>query len=179
MFKVLLKPEGDGAPVEVELERTAREQFASHIARVGGRRHEVELESFVPGEGWLRVQERVFPFYAVRTEDGVHVWLGGKTYRLEIVERTPKRAAEAAVGTRQAAIKAPMPGTVLKIQVRAGAAFEAHQPLIVLESMKMELTLSTPHAGRVKEILCTEGQLVEMGAVLAKLEESDDVDEVS
>jgi biotin carboxyl carrier protein len=38
-----------------------------------------------------------------------------------------------------------------------------------MESMKMELTLSAPKAGRVAELRCAEGDLVELGAVLARL----------
>ncbi|KAB2945072.1 MAG: acetyl-CoA carboxylase biotin carboxyl carrier protein subunit, partial [Phycisphaerae bacterium] len=46
-------------------------------------------------------------------------------------------------------VKAPMPGTILKILVKPGDVVTAHQPLVVMESMKMEMTLSASGAGRV------------------------------
>jgi 3-methylcrotonyl-CoA carboxylase alpha subunit len=71
-------------------------------------------------------------------------------------------------------LTAPMPGTVLKVLVAPGQRFEAHAPLVVMESMKMEMTLSAPHAGRVGMIECRPGQLVAMGAVLMRFNEGGD-----
>jgi biotin carboxyl carrier protein len=176
MYKALLRPLGRGEPLEVEVDRTVRGQQDKHIARVGQHQLEVELESIAPGRGWLRLRERVFPYCAARVGDQVHVWLAGRTFALELVERTPRRST-ATAGARSATVTAPMPGTLLKIEVGPGESFAAHQPLIVMESMKMEMTLSVPHAGRIKEIHGEVGALVEMGAVLATLEDGDATDE--
>jgi biotin carboxyl carrier protein len=62
-----------------------------------------------------------------------------------------------------------MPGTVRKINVAPGDHFEAHQPLVVMESMKMEMSLSMPHPGTVAQLSCEVGQLVDMGAVLLRV----------
>jgi biotin carboxyl carrier protein len=43
-----------------------------------------------------------------------------------------------------------------------------------MESMKMEMTLSVPGPTVVKEVLCREGELVEMGELLARLEPARD-----
>ncbi len=67
-----------------------------------------------------------------------------------------------------------MPGTILKVFVSVGQRFEAHAPLVVMESMKMEMTLSAPHPGKVKEVACRPGQLVAMGAVLMRFDEKGD-----
>ena len=67
-----------------------------------------------------------------------------------------------------------MPGTILKILIDEGETFAAHEPIIIMESMKMEMSLSAPHAGRVTKIECQVDQLVDMGAVLARLEGIDD-----
>ena len=63
-----------------------------------------------------------------------------------------------------------MPGTILQLKVKAGDTVEANQPLIIMESMKMEMTLSAPYAGWVAAINGQEGQLVDMGTLLVKLE---------
>lgn len=121
-------------------------------------------------EGWLDCDGRITPFVAVRVKERVHVWAGGVTTWIEL-------AGEQRSGARQAApagdeITAPMPGTILKVNVAVGADVEAHQPLLVMESMKMELALQAPRAGRVEGIFVKEGDLVEMGAPLARLEKA-------
>ena len=63
-----------------------------------------------------------------------------------------------------------MPGTVLKVCVQAGDRVEPQAPLVVVESMKMEMTLAAPAAARVREVVCAVGQMVEPGTVLVRLE---------
>ena len=60
-------------------------------------------------------------------------------------------------------------GTVWKIQVAVGDAVEAEQSLVILESMKMEMPVEAPEAGRVSRIAVSEGQAVEEGDVLVEL----------
>jgi len=64
-----------------------------------------------------------------------------------------------------------MPGSILHVNASPGDVFAAHAPLVVMVSMKMEMTLTVPHAGKVKEVCCQPGQLVEIGAVLMRFEE--------
>jgi acetyl/propionyl-CoA carboxylase alpha subunit len=72
----------------------------------------------------------------------------------------------------QAAIAAPMPGTVIRVLVEAGARVSARQPLVVLEAMKMETPLVAPYEGTVKAVHVAEGDRVAGGAVLVELEPS-------
>ncbi len=67
-------------------------------------------------------------------------------------------------------IVAPMPGTVTRILVEAGADLERGAPLIVLEAMKMEHTLRAPAAGRLMALKCTVGDFVQEGTELADFE---------
>lgn len=64
---------------------------------------------------------------------------------------------------------APMPGTVRAILVKVGDVVEAGHPLVVLEAMKLQLTIEAAYAGTVEEILCeTNGQVSE-SALLARI----------
>jgi pyruvate carboxylase subunit B len=65
---------------------------------------------------------------------------------------------------------APMPGLVVRVNVKAGDTVEAGQGLIVMEAMKMENELRVQAAGRVKTVLVTPGSVVEKGALLIELE---------
>jgi propionyl-CoA carboxylase alpha chain len=68
-------------------------------------------------------------------------------------------------------LAAPMPGAVVRVLVAVGDPVEAGQPLLVLEAMKMEHTIRSPHDGTVAAINVAEGEQVQIGAVLAALAE--------
>lgn len=61
-------------------------------------------------------------------------------------------------------------GTVWKIEVKEGDEVSEEQTVVILESMKMEMPVEAPDAGRVAKILVSEGQAVEEGDVLLTLE---------
>ena len=65
---------------------------------------------------------------------------------------------------------APMPGLVLRVLAEVGAVVTAGQPLLVLEAMKMEQTVSAPASGVVAELRAKAGEQVSTGQVLAVLE---------
>ena len=68
---------------------------------------------------------------------------------------------------------APMPGTVVRVEVEAGQRVEAGQAVLVLEAMKMQHTVAAPHAGTVAGLPVVAGQQVAAGDVLAVVQEED------
>ena len=68
-------------------------------------------------------------------------------------------------------VTAPMPGKVISILVKPGETVEAEQPMVILEAMKMEMTLKSPREGVVEAVNTETGALVDDGAALVKLEE--------
>ncbi len=156
-------------PVDVSLERGNEADADSYIFRAGDDVTAVEIERTGPGAGWLHLRGRVHKFYTSVHDGVVEVWVDGRRHTVDVIDRTQRRrgAADAALVDQ---VAAPMPGTVLKINVAPGDKFEAHQALVILESMKMEMTLSVPHSGTVKEVRCNVGELVPMGEVLVMLD---------
>ena len=67
-------------------------------------------------------------------------------------------------------ITAPMPGTVIRLEVAAGDTVQARQPLVVLEAMKMEIPVTSPFDGTVKGVHVAEGDRVAGGVLLVELE---------
>ncbi len=67
-------------------------------------------------------------------------------------------------------ITAPMPGTILKINVSNGATVKKGQVLMVLEAMKMENEIMAPCDGKVASVNVQQGASVETGTVLCSLE---------
>jgi propionyl-CoA carboxylase alpha chain len=65
---------------------------------------------------------------------------------------------------------APMPGNVIRLGAAVGETVTAGQPLIWLEAMKMEHTITAPADGVLAELNVDTGQQVEVGAVLARVE---------
>jgi acetyl-CoA/propionyl-CoA carboxylase, biotin carboxylase, biotin carboxyl carrier protein len=70
----------------------------------------------------------------------------------------------------ESAVTAPMPGTVIRLEVGAGDTVRARQPLVVLEAMKMEIPVHSPFEGRVKAVHVAEGDRVAGGMLLVELE---------
>ena len=91
--------------------------------------------------------------------------------QVDLVElpRFPDTAEQAHAGS----LTSPMPGAVIRVMVEAGDPVEAHQPLLVLEAMKMEHEIVAPAAGVVAELRVEEGSQVETGAVLAVIDAED------
>jgi propionyl-CoA carboxylase alpha chain len=88
--------------------------------------------------------------------------------RLAPVERLPEPVEQVVPGS----LLAPMPGTVLRVEVKQGDTVTAGQPVIVLEAMKMEHQIVSSASGRLSALNVTPGQQVEAGAVLAVIEEA-------
>ena len=66
-------------------------------------------------------------------------------------------------------VSAPMPGTVLKVNVTVGQKVKAGDVLCVLEAMKMENEIKAPHDGKIAQVLATKGANVDTGAALVVL----------
>lgn len=131
--------------------------------------------------------------WSVRPEGGTtqeRVWLdrgpGRPTYAATGGDTAPievKTAAEAALlaaleeagggAAGGGAVKAPMPGRVVKALVSEGDSVEAGQPVIIVEAMKMENEVTASGAGVVRNIAVSPGDTVDAGAVLVEIEPHD------
>ena len=69
-------------------------------------------------------------------------------------------------------VAAHITGTVWKILVKEGDTVQLDQTLVILESMKMEMPVEAPEAGRVVRVHVSEGQAVDEGDPLVTLEAS-------
>ncbi len=67
-------------------------------------------------------------------------------------------------------VKTEITGNVWKIVAKVGDKVEEDAPILILESMKMEIPVSAPERGRVQAIFTEEGQIVSEGTVVARLE---------
>jgi 3-methylcrotonyl-CoA carboxylase alpha subunit len=92
---------------------------------------------------------------------------GRQRLRLQPVAMYRHEQADDAAGADKVA--APMPGRVVVVKVAEGDAVEAGQELMVIEAMKMELSLKAPRDGTVASVHAAPGEFVEADAVLVAL----------
>mgnify|MGYP000880110862 FL=1 len=133
---------------------------------IGARRLEVrgaqlaaDSVDFLLGERAVRLRVRALP-------NGYLAHDGEQRYSLTL--RHPYAFERAKSGGGDA-VRAPMPGRIVAVRVDADAEVLDDQELIVMEAMKMEITLRAPRAGKVAEIRATVGEFVEADMVLVQL----------
>jgi 3-methylcrotonyl-CoA carboxylase alpha subunit len=112
----------------------------------------------------IDVNGRRVRFHVVRDGNSYTVWLRGRTYRLQ--RETASRNANASSIPATGEITALMPGKLLRLEVAVGDTVSEKQTVGIMESMKMESALKAPKAGRIAEIRCRPGQVIDMGEVI-------------
>jgi 3-methylcrotonyl-CoA carboxylase alpha subunit len=95
----------------------------------------------------------------------------GRSRRLRLVDPFDLAMYEAA-GAAEATVRAPLPGKIIDLRVKAGDKVSKGQPLLVLEAMKMEHTLAAPADGTIKSVRYAVGEQVAEGAELVEFEAS-------
>ena len=81
----------------------------------------------------------------------------------------PKAAPVASGSEGSVKIEAPMPGTVLKVNVKVGDKVSAGDAVVILEAMKMENEIAAPSDGVVASVNVSQGASVDTGALLITL----------
>jgi acetyl-CoA/propionyl-CoA carboxylase, biotin carboxylase, biotin carboxyl carrier protein len=115
-------------------------------------------EAFTAGPAWA---------WEIASSGG-ETWLaaGPESFAFRVIEPVVEGNATAAQGT----LEAPMPGTVLELRVSPGESVVEGQVLVVIESMKMEMSLTAPVETTVIDVLVAAGDGVKQGQSLVELE---------
>lgn len=99
--------------------------------------------------------------------DKAHVFGDGGARVLDLYD--PLAHAQDTQGDHGGGLTAPMPGKIISIAVKAGDSVAKGQPLLVMEAMKMEHTISAPADGKVEELFYAVGDQVTEGAELVAI----------
>ncbi len=140
--------------------------------RVGDREFELHLQALPDGR-WAVQDGQTRQLLRTFTERGELVVVDHSTqHRLEVVEARSQwlRGAAGAKGHGGGAIKASMPGRVVRLPVQVGDEVAPGGVVAVLEAMKMENDVRSPGGGIVKAVAVQQGQAVEAGQLLVTLE---------
>ena len=98
--------------------------------------------------------------------DAIVVFAGGNAYTFT----DPKVTTMSGGPASSSVIHSPMPGRIVAVLVKTGDRVTKGQPVVILEAMKMEHTLTAPFQGTVAAISATEGNQVSEGVVLAQID---------
>ena len=99
-------------------------------------------------------------------EDHISLFRNGQVIRVE----KELFGANTALSSSDS-LTAPMPGKIIAVKAKAGDSIKAGDPLIIMEAMKMEMTLEAPRDGVVAEVTAEVDALVADGEILLSLEE--------
>ena len=108
--------------------------------------------------------ERSAQAWAVADGDTRWVFIDGEVFEFEVQRQGRRKTA-----AHQGSLSAPMPATVIRINVAPGDAVKKGDTLLVLEAMKMELPVRAPADGVVDSVACRTGELVLAGVTLIHL----------
>lgn len=133
---------------------------------IDGREHRALLRP-VGAAYEVSVDDRTEPIWVVVDHDTVFIHAFGRSWRTEVIDPSERSAT----GAEQADLAtAPMPGTVITIAVSVGDAVTAGQPLVVIESMKMQSEIVAWRDGVVERVHMRIGDTFDRGAGLVELE---------
>jgi len=154
-----------GTEQEVWLAQTAD----GHVLHIGERALTCELDpKGRKGNYVLTLEGAAVPLRLAVGDEATFIHLNGRTYevgRVDPVDRLGDSSSSAA-GDR---LVAPMPGVVVSVSAAAGDAVTEGQPLLVIESMKLETTMVAPRDGIVAEIPFAPGDTFGLKDILAQL----------
>lgn len=146
-----------------EFEVEIREKNGQLWVKLNGLEYPARLlESTTPHYSFL-LGNTVLKLEAEKSGSGQEVIWKGKKYNAQVED---KRLAEIEKSTPLAKpnakeLKSPLPGVVVKVEVKEEEEVEAGQGVVILEAMKMENEIKSPFAGKISKILVREKQTVE------------------
>ena len=138
---------------------------------INGKEWPVEEHIEADGTVVLQIAGREFRFQRAADGDTVHLKLDGQTFSVDYID--PRSAAQqTAIGSDT--VRAPMPGTVVELRCNPGANVNQGDTVMMIESMKMQVTIISPRTGTVANIHYAKGDNFDKDAVLLTLEASED-----
>jgi 3-methylcrotonyl-CoA carboxylase alpha subunit len=139
----------------------------SYLAR--GAEREYPLRSVARGAQSLDLElaGQMQHLRVIEADQALHLFRAGRHVVLRLA-RT-EDALQVGAGAEEGSLLTPLPGTVVAVHVTTGQQVSRGAPLVTVEAMKMEHTLTAPYDGRVARVAFGLKERVAAGAVLVEL----------
>jgi acetyl/propionyl-CoA carboxylase alpha subunit len=134
--------------------------------RIGNRSVEVEESAAEDGAFEITVDGRRHRGWRYQSGTELFLRLGNRSFVLDVLDRHAGRAGAGGSGNE---LRAEMPGTVIDVACRPGAAVTAGQALLTIESMKMQMVVAAPFDAVVETIHVAPNASFERKALLVSL----------
>ncbi len=145
--------------------------MSEYVLKIGGRNYRAKVEEITADRATIVVDDTSYEVDLVE--------IGRRAAPAVSVQRSAARPASSPApaptptphpsAETSGAVPAPLPGLVLRVEVKEGDAVQAGQPLLIMEAMKMENALPAPHHGTVRKIFVSEGATVGEGEPLVEV----------
>lgn len=155
----------DGVSREVTVERDGD----GYVISVDGRAYPVGDIGVAAGTLAFLVDHQSHVAHVSPGPGGTMISIGGRTHTLAREGVDADRPSGAGAHGGDGRLEAPMPGSIVAVNVAAGDRVSVGQPLVVLESMKMHNEITSPMDGVVRRIGCEVGEQVGFGQVLVEI----------
>lgn len=158
--------------IEIEKENNLSDQFKIDV---DGKSFDVKIKEYHPNGRikTLLVNNEVLPIEVARHADGFPkmIYLNGLPFDVEIEKiKSVSQKAKPSQRVISGDIKSSLPGQVLSISVEVGDEVKKGQPLIILESMKMENEILAPKSGKIKVVHVVPGQVLFKDELILQIE---------
>ena len=163
-MKIEVNIEGETHQIEVTRKN------GKFFYRMGKDEGEFELKELAPGELSFLSEDLSFPFHFARKNGGSYLLsIDNCTWDASVIDSRTKILKKSGGGALNVVeVVAPMPGKVVRVEVKQGKKVRRDQVLVVIEAMKMENLIKSPRGGVIEEVLVKEGDSVDAKGVLVR-----------
>lgn len=177
-FVALVKGEYGKTPVPVDPEFRLKIAGTREETPYDTSKYQMQPNPELPDAGGVKLAENekeellleLFPQVAKNYLTKVKVAAYQAQHKDEVKADTQAAAEEANAPITGKTVKAPMPGSILRFMVKPGDVVIKGQTVVILEAMKMENSIATDYAGKVKRLLVKEGSTVAADAPMIEIE---------
>jgi biotin carboxyl carrier protein len=141
---------------------------------VNGKLLQLDFQAVAEQSGYsLLLDGQSYEAYLYPTDQGIQVFTRGRQYLVSVEGERERRLRETAgaspIHSGEIHLRSPMPGLIIGVPVAEGQTVAAGEPLIILESMKMQNELKAPREGLVSRLRVKAGDRVEQNQPLLTL----------
>jgi biotin carboxyl carrier protein len=147
----------------------SRDKDGKYCVKLDGVEHHVDLLRPTPEAYQMLINGASWEVGCVPHGEGYMVDVMGVSTDVAVVD--PRRKAlKLGAGAASGMIATQMPGRIVRLMAKPGESVKKGAPVLVIEAMKMENEIKSPVDGVLAEVFVTEGQTVEAGTKLVRID---------